>query len=380
MCARNRLKTSAVTTLFVVACGIFLVACGGGDNGNGMPAPAPGGGGGGEPGGGGGGEPGGGGGGEPGGGGGGEPGGGGGGEPGGQMRITPLTEYGSLVFERRLGIIHLYGQTGTSQSAASEAALALCRGPAVPPTIPGQAPRQGDCQEVLRFRNACGTGVVGRLGNTQVVGVGWGASQSVAGQAAVEACRAAYAASAADGASGSCRAYGHGGLLTTIYNGKESLETLCARAGSATPSGEASTIPPSRLTIQECHGSVPDRSAGGLRKLSAFLNNLDFCAEFVGDGCSGYYPEGLRRIIPSSNVVAGLAGLSPGCPRVSGNRATAFCSGTDAGTFTPYTLTSYLKEEPTDAFDQSQATSSCERSGIEAGFIVLTHETHESSP
>ena len=206
MCARNRLKTLAVTILFVVASGIFLVACGGGGNGNGMPDPEPG---------------------------------GGGGEPGDQMRITPLVEYGSFAYftspsdddDAPFGFI--VTAKGTSQSEARDAALAECE----------EDRRSGDsnCQEVLWFRNACGASAVGFLekaGEPQVTGVGWGTSGSIAEQNAIAACRTA---AGGDSIGDSC----------------EIDKSECAQAGSATPTGEASTIPPTGGTPTPPTGGTP---------------------------------------------------------------------------------------------------------------------------
>ena len=213
------LKTLAVTILFVVACGIFLVACGGG-NGNGMPDPERT---------------------EP------ER-----TEPEEDMRITPPREYGSLAF----GISRNSAQeqtgwdvtrTGTSRSAARDAALAVCRTPL------NEGQTISGCREVLWFRNACGSIAANAIvyPHPRIFGVGWGASESVAEQKAIAAC------SAAGGKDCAIR-------TSQDSEGNSSNRTVCAKAGSAAPSGEASMIPPLPSSPEDPEQPTPLREYGSM--------------------------------------------------------------------------------------------------------------------
>ena len=154
-----------------------------------------------------------------------------------QMRITPLVEYGSIAYGIRAAggseggrsnqLAFTNTSTGTSRSAARDTALAKCR------TGCGtESACRSSCREVLRFRNACGASASGGGADAgyQFDGVGWGASESVAERNAIAACNRA--ASTKGGASGneSCK------IIDDVGN------AFCAKAGSATPSGEASTI------------------------------------------------------------------------------------------------------------------------------------------
>ena len=127
-----------------------------------------------------------------------------------------LNEYGSLAFA-----MNPWGAAGsavrTSQTAARDRAVATCENFCTSSSSCG-------CREVLRVRNACGS-LAFSLDNSRA-GVGWGETESAAGESAIARCRAA--------GGQSCR-------VATSSTG--SPLTFCAKAGSATPSGQASTIP-----------------------------------------------------------------------------------------------------------------------------------------
>ena len=127
-----------------------------------------------------------------------------------------LNEYGSLAFA-----MNPWGAAGsvvtTSQTAARDRAVAACENFCTSSSSCG-------CREVLRVRNACGS-LAYSIDNSRA-GVGWGETESAAGESAIARCHAA--------GGQSCR-------VATSSTG--SLSTFCAKAGSATPSGEASTIP-----------------------------------------------------------------------------------------------------------------------------------------
>ena len=217
MCRRSVTYKPLKTLAVLGATAFFLVACGGG-GGNGKPDPTP-------------------------------P------ENGEQqMRITPLREYGSIAYGIRAAAGSEGGRstqaiitttsTGTSRSAARDTALAKCR------TGCGtESACRSSCREVLRFRNACGASASGGGSDAGYLfdGVGWGASESVAERNATAACNRA--ASTKEGASGneSCK------IIDDVGN------AFCAKAGSATPSGEASTIAAASYWTP---GSTPTPTSG----------------------------------------------------------------------------------------------------------------------
>ena len=133
-----------------------------------------------------------------------------------QMRITPLREYGSIAYSMNPVWGAAAGKSGTSRSAARDSAVAACK---------SACTASCTCQEVLWFRNACGT-VAESSDNTRA-GVGWGRSEDSAGKEAIAACS---------------RAGGQGCRVATSAT-DDSPFTFCAKAGSATPDGGASTIP-----------------------------------------------------------------------------------------------------------------------------------------
>ena len=133
-----------------------------------------------------------------------------------QMRITPLREYGSIAFSMNPVWGAAAGGTGTSRSAARDSAVARCK---------SNCTASCTCQEVLWFRNACGT--LAKSADDTRAGVGWGRSEDIAGKNAIAAC------STAGGQT--CR------VVTAANSGRPF--TFCAKAGSATPDGGASTIP-----------------------------------------------------------------------------------------------------------------------------------------
>ena len=230
MCRRSATYRPLKTLAVLGATAFFLVACGGG-GGNGKPTPP-------------------------------DPTPPGNGEQ--QMRITPLREYGSIAYGIRAAAGSEGGRstqvtitttsTGTSRSAARDTALAKCR------TGCGtESACRSSCREVLRFRNACGASASGGGSDAGYLfdGVGWGASESVAERNAIAACNRA--ASTKEGASGneSCK------IIDDVGN------AFCAKAGSATPSGEASTIaaashwtPGSTPTPTSGPGSAPTPTSG----------------------------------------------------------------------------------------------------------------------
>ena len=171
-----------------------------------------------------------------------------------QMRITPPVEYGSIAYgiraaggregDRSTQLAFTTQNTGTSRSAARDTALAKCR------TGCGtESACRNSCREVLMFRNACGASASGGGSDAGYLfdGVGWGASESVAERNATAACNRA--ASTKEGASGneSCR------IIDDVGN------AFCAKAGTATPSGEASTIPAASYWTP---GSTPTPTSG----------------------------------------------------------------------------------------------------------------------
>ena len=137
-----------------------------------------------------------------------------------EIPITPLTEYGSIAFS-----MNPWGAgwmvTRTSQTAARNEAVAGCERVCTGSSC--------GCQEVLRFRNACGS--LARSADNSRAGVGWGTTENDAGQSAIAACRAA--------GGQDCDV-----VTSTAGSNVGRPSTVCAKAGSATPSGQASTIPP----------------------------------------------------------------------------------------------------------------------------------------
>ena len=123
----------------------------------------------------------------------------------GQCMAEMLNEYGSLAFA-----MNPWGDARTivwtSQTAARDAAVEACEDACGSSSC--------GCQEVLWFRNACGS--LARSSDTHRAGVGWGKTESAAQEDAVDAC----------------------GQECTVST------TFCAQAGSATPDGLASPIPP----------------------------------------------------------------------------------------------------------------------------------------
>ena len=116
-------------------------------------------------------------------------------QPSGQQQ---LVEYGSIAY----GIIAAVGSeggrstqltietggTGTSRSAARDTALAECRA-----GCGTESACRSSCREVLWFRNACGASASGGGSDAGYLftGVGWGASESEAEQKAIAACNRA---------------------------------------------------------------------------------------------------------------------------------------------------------------------------------------------
>ena len=116
-----------------------------------------------------------------------------------------LNEYGSFAFPMDPWGTEWTNIVGTSRTAARDEAVASCG---------------SGCQEVLWFRNACGSLAWSSSGH--IAGVGWGETESDAQESAIDRCHA--------------------------QEGKEcsvvAADTVCAKAGSATPSGQPSPIPP----------------------------------------------------------------------------------------------------------------------------------------
>ena len=136
------------------------------------------------------------------------------------MPVTPLVQYGSIVFNHTafLGYIAKDTTPAAANRRAARAAIAA-----------GGCGEGSSCQYVLSFRNACGTLAKSTDGNR--AGVGWGTSENAAGQAAIGRCTAAG---------------GQGCKVVTTTSGR--LFGLCARAGTATPTGNVSAIPPRGTT------------------------------------------------------------------------------------------------------------------------------------
>ena len=128
----------------------------------------------------------------------------------------PLNEYGSIAFSTNpWGAAAV--RSGTSRDAARDAAEDGCENTCTNSSSCG-------CQEVLWFRNACGS--LAKSIDNDRAGVGWGASASAAGENAIAACRDA------------------GGQTCRVSTGKSGRPfTSCYQAGSATPTGQAITIP-----------------------------------------------------------------------------------------------------------------------------------------
>ena len=153
--------------------------------------------------------------------------------PSGQASMIParsapqqqqLNEYGSFAFS-----MNPWGAAGsrvtTSQTAARDGAVANCESACSSSSSCG-------CREVLRFRNACGSLALST--DNSRAAVGWGETESAAGERAIARCHAAG---------------GQGCRVSTTSSGRPN--TLCAQVGSATPSGQASSIPPRPASPQQ---------------------------------------------------------------------------------------------------------------------------------
>ena len=126
--------------------------------------------------------------------------------------ITPdsPSPYGSMAFATSTSWGNAAWRSADSRTAARDAAVAACG---------------SECREVLWFQNACGS-LATSTDNTRA-GVGWGRTRSASGESAIAQCRAAG---------------GQGCRVSTSSAGTPS--TFCAQGGTATPTGQASTIPP----------------------------------------------------------------------------------------------------------------------------------------
>ena len=142
-----------------------------------------------------------------------------------QMSIMPLNEYGSMAHSMNPWGGGAFGR-GTSPAAARTEAVAACENN----YCPGSS--SCGCQQVLSFRNACGSWA--RSADNNIAAVGWGTTESAAGQSATNRCQAA------------------GGQQCTVVAAANNRPfTFCAKAGSGTPDGYASTIPPRPASQQQ---------------------------------------------------------------------------------------------------------------------------------
>ena len=148
-----------------------------------------------------------------------------------EIPITPLNEYGSIAHS-----MNPWGasasRSGTSRTAARDAAVEACENNCTSSSSCG-------CQEVLWFRNACGS--LARSTNGRA-GVGWDPSGDE-GKSRSESQRKAIAACTAAGGQ-SCR------IATSLTAGGRPF-TTCTKVGSATPTGQASPIPPRPASQQQ---------------------------------------------------------------------------------------------------------------------------------
>ena len=133
-----------------------------------------------------------------------------------QCMVEMLNEYGSVAYAMNPWRAAFWSEVRTSRTAARDAAVAACEKACTSSSC--------DCQEVLWFQNACGS--LAFSSDTHRAGVGWGETESAAEEEAKDRCR---------------EAEGQG---CTISPSSSGTATFCAKAGSATPSGQASPIPP----------------------------------------------------------------------------------------------------------------------------------------
>ena len=149
-------------------------------------------------------------------------------------KVTPLVQYGSIAFNSSSSSWGIAGiARSTTSSAARTSAVSFCGG--------------AGCQQVLHFRNACGS-LAKSTDNTRA-GVGWDRSAEAAEQEAIAACR---------------EAGGQGCSVSTLRSGGPF--TVCAQAGTATPTGQASTIPP-RPSASPTPQPQPDPQPQPVREL-----------------------------------------------------------------------------------------------------------------
>ena len=141
-----------------------------------------------------------------------------------QQQQQQLVEYGSAAFS-----MNPWGASAmdlsTSRTAARNAAVASCESACTGSSSCG-------CQEVLWFQNACGAQARSNDGNRAAFG--WGETESAANADAIGRCHA------------------QGGQECTVSTASDGRTfTRCAKAGSATPTGQASTIPAKPASQQQ---------------------------------------------------------------------------------------------------------------------------------